>query len=215
MQGLSLKNVSLSLWGSKNGLLYEDFGEMQFTHFGISGPLVLSCSAHMNQDTTETYYVSLDLKPALDDKKLDVRLLRDFEKYSNKDFRNALSDLALRLMIPVLVERSKIPPDTKVNAITKQQRTELIRLFKDFTIHIKGPRPISEAVITAGGVNVKEINPSTMESKIISGLFFAGEMIDVDAYTGGFNLQIAWSTGRAQDAARHNGLRAHRNLNKK
>ncbi len=201
MQGFSLKNVVLSLWGTSSGKIYEDFGEMQFTHFGISGPMVLSCSAHMKRDGGEKYQVRLDLKPALDEKKLDQRLLRDFEKYRNRDFSNALCDLAAKSMIPVLVSRSGIPPDTKVNSITRKQRNDLVRLFKEFTVDIKGPRPVEEAVITSGGVNVKEINPATMESKLVKGLYFAGEIIDIDAYTGGFNLQIAWSTGRAAGRA--------------
>ncbi|NLO46819.1 MAG: NAD(P)/FAD-dependent oxidoreductase [Clostridiales bacterium] len=201
MQGLSLKNVGLSLWGSKSGKVFQDLGEMQFTHFGLSGPMVLSCSAHMNRESQENYQVRLDLKPALDDKKFDLRLLGDFEKYRNKDFSNALGDLAAKLMIPVLIRRSGIPPDTKVNSITKKQRAELVRLFKAFTIEIKGPRPVDEAVITSGGVNIKEIKPATMESKLVKGLYFAGEILDVDAYTGGFNLQIAWSSGRAAGKA--------------
>lgn len=197
MQGFSLKNVALSLWGEKSGKLYEDFGEMQFTHFGISGPMVLSASAHLKRESDEKYYVQLDLKPALDDRQLDARILRDFEEFSNRNFSNALDKLAGRLMIPVLVERSGIPPGTKVNSITKRQRAALVRLFKEFRIDIAGPRPVEEAVVTSGGVSVKEINPATMESRLISGLYFAGEVIDCDAYTGGFNLQIAWSTGHA------------------
>lgn len=195
MQGFSLKNVALSLFGDKSGKLYEDFGEMQFAHFGITGPLVLSASAHLKWETDEKYHMLLDLKPALDERKLDARILRDFEEFSNRDFSNALIKLAGRLMIPVLVERSGIPPETKVNSITRQQRTALVKLFKEFRIDIKGPRPVEEAVVTSGGISVKEINPSTMESKLVSGLYFAGEVIDCDAYTGGFNLQIAWSTG--------------------
>ncbi len=194
MQGLSLKNVTLSAYNKKGKLIFEELGEMQFTHFGISGPTVLSASAHMRDFENDRYTIKLDLKPGLDEKKLDLRLLRDFEKYSNKDYKNALDDLASRLMIPVLIERSGIPEDTKVHSITKQQRQGLIRLFKEFTIEIKGPRPIDEAIITSGGIATKEINPATMESKLVKGLYFAGEVIDADAYTGGFNLQIAWST---------------------
>ncbi len=194
MQGLSLKNVTLSAYNKKGKRLYEELGEMQFTHFGISGPTVLSASAHMRDFDNDRYTVKIDLKPGLDEKKLDLRLLRDFEKYSNRDFRNALDDLAGKLMIPVLVERSGIPGDIKVHSITRQQRQGLIRLFKEFTIEIKGPRPIDEAIVTSGGISTKEINPATMESKIVKGLYFAGEIIDADAYTGGFNLQIAWST---------------------
>ena len=194
MQGLSLKNVTLSAYNKKGKLIFEELGEMQFTHFGISGPTVLSASAHMRDFEKDRYTIKIDLKPGLDEKKLDLRILRDFEKYSNKDFSNSLDDLAGRLMIPVLIERSGIPEDTKVHSITKQQRQALIKLFKEFTIEIKGPRPIDEAIITSGGIETKEINPATMESKIVKGLYFAGEVIDADAYTGGFNLQIAWST---------------------
>ncbi len=195
MQGLSLKNVALCITGEKSGKIYSDFGEMQFTHFGISGPMVLSASSHIRRYDTDKYTAHIDLKPALDEKKLDLRIQRDFEKYMNKDFSNSLGDLASRMMIPVLVKRSGIPPETKVNSITKAQRRMLVSIFKDFQIPISGTRPIEEAIVTSGGVSVKEINPSTMESKLIKGLFFAGEIIDVDGYTGGFNLQIAWSTG--------------------
>ncbi len=194
MQGLSLKNVTLSAYNKKGKLIFKELGEMQFTHFGISGPLVLSASAHMRDFEKDSYRVKIDLKPGLDEAKLDSRLIRDLEKYSNKDFKNALSDLSAALMIPVLVERSGIPAETKAHSVTKEQRRELLRLFKEFTIDIKNTRPIDEAIITSGGVNTKEINPATMESKIIRGLYFAGEIIDADAYTGGHNLQIAWST---------------------
>lgn len=194
MQGLSLRNVCMSVYNSRDKLIYEDFGELLFTHFGISGPLTLSASAHMRDFDTDKYYVKIDLKPALDEKKLDARILRDFEKYSNRDFGNALGDLANRLMIPVLIERSGIPPDLKTHSVTKEQRKRLLNLLKEFRIDIKAPRPLDEAIITSGGVNVTEINPSTMESKLAQGLYFAGEIIDADAYTGGFNLQIAWST---------------------
>jgi len=157
----------------------------------------LSASAHMRDFQSKKYEISIDLKPALDDKKLDARLLRDFEKYANRDFSNALGDLANKTMIPVLVDLSAIPPDTKVNSITRQQRAALLNLLKNFKIEVIGPRPIEEAIITSGGVDVREINPTTMESKIIKGLYFTGEVIDADAYTGGFNLQIAWSTAYA------------------
>lgn len=193
MQGFSLKNVTLSAF--ENGkLIYKELGEMLFTHFGVSGPLVLSASSHMRHFDSAKYTLSIDLKPALDEKKLDLRLLRDFEKYANRDFANALCDLAGKKMIPVLVELSGIPAETKVNSITREQRRRLLELFKSFPVSISGPRPIDEAIVTSGGVSTKEVNPRTMESKLISGLHFAGEVLDLDAYTGGFNLQIAWAT---------------------
>ena len=194
MQGFSLKNVELSAY--ENGkLIYRELGEMLFTHFGVSGPLVLSASAHMRNMGSAEYRLEIDLKPGLDEKKLDARLLRDFEKYSNREFKNALGDLAGRAMIPVLIELSGIPEDTKVNSITREQRLGLLHLFKAFPVSIKGTRPIDEAIVTAGGVSTKEVNPRTMESKLVKGLYFAGELLDLDGYTGGFNLQIAWSTG--------------------
>ena len=193
MQGFSLKNVPLSAY-ENDKLIYRELGEMLFTHFGVSGPLVLSASSHMRNFGSAKYRLSIDLKPALDEKKLDARLLRDFEKYANRDFANSLCDLAGKTMIPVLVELSGIPAEEKVNSITRQQRHDLLRLFKEFPVSISGPRPIDEAIVTSGGVLTKEINPRTMESKLVSGLYFAGEVMDVDAYTGGFNLQIAWST---------------------
>lgn len=194
MQGFSLKNVTLSAY--ENGkLIYRELGEMLFTHFGVSGPLVLSASAHMRKMGAAEYRLEIDLKPALDEKKLDARILRDFDKYSNREFKNALGDLAGRAMIPVLVRLSGIPEDEKVNSITRAQRQGLVRLFKAFPVSVTGTRPIAEAIVTAGGVDTKEINPRTMESKLVKGLYFAGEVIDEDGYTGGFNLQIAWSTG--------------------
>lgn len=193
MQGFSLKNVMLSVY-ENDKLIYREQGEMLFTHFGVSGPLVLSASAHMRDFENCRYRLSIDLKPALDEKKLDARLLRDFEKYANRDFANALCDLAGKTMIPVLVSLSGIPAEEKVNSITRQQRHELLRLFKEFPVSISSPRPIAEAIVTSGGVSTKEINPRTMGSKLVDGLFFAGEVMDLDAYTGGFNLQIAWST---------------------
>lgn len=193
MQGFSLRNVTLSAY-EDDKLIFRELGEMLFTHFGVSGPLVLSASSHMRNFGKSKYRLSIDLKPALDEKKLDARLLRDFEKYANRDFENALGDLAGRTMIPVLVKLSGIPVDEKVNSITRSQRHDLLRLFKEFPVSISGPRPIKEAIITSGGVLTKEINPRTMESKLVSGLYFAGEVLDLDAYTGGFNLQIAWST---------------------
>ena len=193
MQGFSLKNVTLSAY-EDDKLIFRELGEMLFTHFGVSGPLVLSASSHMRNFGKAKYRLSIDLKPALDEKKLDARLLRDFEKYSNRDFANSLCDLAGKTMIPVLVELSGIPAEEKVNSITRRQRHELLKLFKEFPVSISEPRPIDEAIVTSGGVATKEINPRTMESKLVSGLYFAGEVMDLDAYTGGFNLQIAWST---------------------
>lgn len=201
MQGLSLRNVKLTVVNSKGKSVYEEQGEMLFTHFGITGPLVLSASSHMRNFNKEKYRVLIDLKPALDEKKLDLRLLRDFEKYSNRDFINALGDLVPKKMTSVIVKLSGIAPETKVNAITKAQRMELLRVLKGMEIEISGPRPVADAIITSGGISVKEIDPKTMQSKLVSGLYFAGEVIDVDAYTGGFNLQIAWSTAYA--AATH------------
>ncbi len=193
MQGFSLKNVTLSAY-ENDKLIYHELGEMLFTHFGVSGPLVLSASSHMRNWGKAKYRLSIDLKPALDEKKLDARLLRDFEKYANRDFANSLNDLAGKAMIPVLVELSGIPADEKVNSITRQQRHDLLRLLKEFPVSVSGPRPIDEAIVTSGGVSTKEINPRTMESKLVKDLYFSGEVMDLDAYTGGFNLQIAWST---------------------
>lgn len=194
MQGFSLKNVTLSAYEDER-LIYKELGEMLFTHFGVSGPLVLSASSHMRNFGRAKYRLEIDLKPALDEKKLDARILRDFDKYSNKEFKNALADLAGHTMIPVLVRLSGIPEDTKVNSITREQRMRLLRLFKAFPVSVSGTRPIDEAIVTAGGVSTKEIDPRTMCSKLVQGLYFAGEVLDLDGYTGGFNLQIAWSTG--------------------
>ena len=193
MQGFSLKNVTLSAY-EDDKLIYKELGEMLFTHFGVSGPLVLSASSHMRRFGEAKYELRIDLKPSLDEKKLDARLLRDFEKYANRDFANSLGDLAGKAMIPVLVRLSGIPAETKVNSITREQRHELLRLLKSFPVSVSGPRPIDEAIVTSGGVSTKEINPRTMQSKLVGGLYFAGEVMDLDAYTGGFNLQIAWST---------------------
>jgi predicted Rossmann fold flavoprotein len=206
LMGLSLKNVSLKVFditaaSERKKPLFEDFGELLFTHFGVSGPLILSASAHMRDFDRKTYELVIDLKPALDGKALDARLLRDFEKYANRNFANALDDLAPKTLIPVLVDLSEIPPETKVNVITRAQRQQLLGLFKGFRLKVDGPRPIEEAIITSGGVDLRDINPTTMESKLIKGLYFAGEVIDCDGYTGGFNLQVAWSTAYA--AARH------------
>ena len=193
MQGFSLKNVTLSAY-EDDKLIYKELGEMLFTHFGVSGPLVLSASSHMRRFGEAKYELRIDLKPGLDEKKLDARLLRDFEKYANRDFANSLGDLAGKAMIPVLVRLSGIPAETKVNSITREQRHELLRLLKSFPVSVSGPRPIDEAIVTSGGVSTKEIIPRTMQSKLVGGLYFAGEVMDLDAYTGGFNLQIAWST---------------------
>ena len=204
MCGLSLKNVALKITRSDNSkVVYEDFGEMMFTHFGITGPMVLSASAHLPGINEKIYKASIDLKPALDAQKLDARILSDFAKYSNRDFANALDDLLPQKMIPVVVRRSGIDSHKKVNLITKVERHSLVDLLKSFEIKLTGTRPIDEAIITRGGVSVKQINPKTMESKLRSGLYFAGEIIDVDAYTGGYNLQIAFSTGllAGEDAA--------------
>lgn len=200
MQGFSLKNVTLSAYEDEK-LIFKELGELLFTHFGVSGPLALSASAHMRNFGRAKYRLLIDLKPALDEEKLDARILRDFEKFSNKEFKNALSGLAGRMMIPVLVELSGIDGEKKVNSITRAERRELVRLFKAFPVSVTGPRPIDEAIVTAGGVNTKEVNPRTMESKLVKGLYFAGEVLDLDGYTGGFNLQIAWSTGRAVGTA--------------
>lgn len=195
MQGFSLRNVTLTVYDETNKAVYSDLGEMLFTHFGVSGPLVLSASAHMRDFAKHQYRLSIDLKPGLDEKKLDARVLRDFEKYANREFKNALYDLAGRAMIPVLLRLSGIPEDTKVHSVTREQRRTLVDLLKHFPVSVSGARPVEEAIVTSGGVALKEVNPRTMESKLVSGLHFAGEVLDLDAYTGGFNLQIAWSTG--------------------
>lgn len=195
MQGLALKNVGVKLVNQKGKTVYSDFGELLFTHFGLSGPTILSASAH--RKAGDSYRIEIDLKPALDEQKLDLRLLRDFEEYQNRTFENALGGLFNRTMIPVIVERSGIPGDTRVNSVTKEQRRALLQLMKCFPIEIRGPRPVAEAIITSGGVKLSEVNPKTMESKLVSGLYLAGEVLDADAYTGGFNLQIAWSTAFA------------------
>lgn len=203
MQGLSLRNVGIKIIDeSKNKLIYEDFGEMIFTHFGISGPTILSGSAHLvrykeidNLMKEQKIKLQIDLKPALNEEKLNLRLLRDFDKFKNKQIINSLNELLPKKMIEPVIKKAKIKNEKRINEITKQERENLIRVIKCFEITISGFRPIEEAIITRGGINVKEINPKTMESKLIEGLYFAGEIIDVDAYTGGFNLQIAYSTG--------------------
>lgn len=195
LMGLSLKNVRVTV-REDGKTVYEDFGEMLFTHFGVSGPLILSASAHMRHFGSKHYQIDIDLKPALDEKTLDKRLLSDFERHKNSDFINALGELLPRKLIPVVVEQSGIDPRTKVHSIQKEQRHRLLRLLKAFPVEITGARPIAEAIVTTGGVSVREVNPKTMASRRVPGLYFAGEVLDVDAYTGGFNLQIAWATGR-------------------
>ncbi len=197
LMGLSLRNVSLKVIDTKrkNKVVYDDFGEMLFTHFGVSGPMVLSASSMIRDMEAGRYLISIDLKPALSEEQLDSRILRDFSDNTNKDFINSLGALLPRKLIPVVVRLSGIKANEKVNQITREQRHRLVQLLKDFRLTVKGFRPIDEAIVTSGGVKVSEINPKTMESKLLPGLFFAGEVIDVDAYTGGFNLQIAFSTG--------------------
>ncbi|OPJ56387.1 ferredoxin--NADP reductase [Alkalithermobacter paradoxus] len=195
LQGLSLRNVSIKVLNGKNKKVYDDFGEMIFTHFGVSGPIILSASSYMKRLENENYKLVIDLKPALSDEELDKRIQNDFSKYINKIYSNSLNDLLPKKLIPVIINLSQIPHDKVVNEITRKERLELVHLLKNLTLHIKRYRPLKDAIITSGGVKVSEINPSTMESKLVKGLYFAGEVIDVDAYTGGFNLQIAFSTG--------------------
>lgn len=197
MQGLALKNILVKVKNQKGKTIFEEFGELLFTHFGLSGPVILSASAHLDDFDKNQYTIIIDLKPALAEKKLDERLLREFGAQANKAFRNALGGLLPRLMIPVVVDRSGIPAETKVHDLTKGQRRTLLELLKGFRVEILGTRPVEEAIVTSGGVKLSEVNPTTMESKKISGLYFAGELLDVDGYTGGFNLQIAWATGYA------------------
>ena len=203
LQGLSLRNVEIKINDAEsNKQIYQDFGEMLFTHFGVSGPIILSGSAHCVRYKNieellknEKIRLSIDLKPALSREKLDERILRDFTEFKNKQYKNSLDKLLPKKLIPLFIERTKIDTNKKVNEITKQERYKIIELLKNFEVILKDFRPIEEAIITSGGIDIKEINPKTMESKIIKGLYFAGEIIDVDAYTGGFNLQIAYSTG--------------------
>ena len=211
LQGLSLKNTALSLVNTENEkVVYTDFGEMLFTHFGLSGPMVLSASAHMKDVRPGKYQIELDLKPALTEEQLDKRLLADFSANINKDFANALSALLPAKMIPVIVSLSGIDQRKKVNSIKKEERAELVRLLKHFKLTVKGFRPIAEAIVTSGGVDVREVNPKNMESKLVKGLYFAGEVLDVDAYTGGFNLQIAFATAclAARDLCRDEEAKA-------
>lgn len=198
MQGLSLRNVGVKLLNEKGKVLYKDFGELLFTHFGVSGPTALSASAHLKGDNCR---LLIDLKPALDENKLNDRILRDLDMYQNRSMENALTDLLPRSMIPVVLKRLDIPAGLQANSLKKEQRRALVSLLKAFSVDISDKRPVSEAIITSGGVKVSEVDPKTMESKLISGLFFAGEILDCDAYTGGFNLQIAWSTAFAAGTA--------------
>lgn len=199
MQGLSLRNTELKLLDKMGKVAFKDFGELLFTHFGLSGPMALSASAHMKD--ADGYRVVLDLKPALDEEKLDARFLRDFEKYANRSMENAVADLYPSSMIPVILRRAQIDPTLKAHSLTKQQRRALLEQTKRFELPVLDLRPVEEAIITRGGVSVKEIDPKTMQSKLVKGLYFAGEIIDCDAYTGGFNLQIAWSTAYAAATA--------------
>lgn len=195
MQGLSLRNIGFQVKKEKK-VLYEDFGELLFTHFGISGPVVLSASSHLPlKQAKDNIVIQIDLKPALSYEQLDARLLRDFEAYRGRQFKNCLDKLLPTKMIPIVIERSGIDPAKKVNSITKEERHNLILVLKQFTLHMNGLRSFKEAIVTKGGVSVKEVNPSTMESKKVQGLYFVGEVLDLDALTGGYNLQIAWSTG--------------------
>ena len=198
MQGLSLRNVGVKLLNRKNKVIYKDFGELLFTHFGVSGPTVLSASAHLKEDGCR---LVIDLKPALEEGKLNDRILRDLELYKNRSMENAMTDLLPRSMIPVVLRRLEIPDDLQANSLTKQQRRELVGLLKAFPLDILGKRPVEEAIITSGGIKTSEIDPKTMASKKVPGLYFAGEIIDCDAYTGGFNLQIAWATAYAAGMA--------------
>ena len=198
MQGLALRNCGVKLLNAKGKVLYKDFGELLFTHFGVSGPTVLSASCHLKGEGCR---LVLDLKPALEDNKLDERIQRDLEMYKNRSMENALTDLLPRSMIPVVLRRLEIDPAMQANSLTRQKRRALVELLKAFSITITGKRPVAEAIITSGGVKVSEIDPKTMESKLVPGLYFAGEIIDCDAYTGGFNLQIAWATAYAAGMA--------------
>lgn len=195
LEKLALRNISISVYNSKNKKVYDDFGELEFTKYGLDGPVIKSASCRMKDTNKENYKIVIDLKPALDEEKLDKRIQKDFQKYTNKKFEKALDDLLPKKLIPIIIKLSDIDPDTVVHQISREQRKNLVKLLKSLTFTLKRYRPIEEAIITSGGIKVSEINASTMESKLVEGLFFAGEVIDVDAYTGGFNLQIAFSTG--------------------
>ena len=207
MQGLSLKNVLLTVKNQKGKIVYQEQGELLFTHFGLSGPLILSASAHMRDFEKNSYRCVIDLKPALDEATLDARLVRELTANANRDLSNLLGTLVPRLMIPVLLERTAIPADRKAHDLTKGERRRILETLKQFSIPVRGPRPIEDAIVTAGGVKTGEVDPRTMASKKVAGLYFAGELLDVDAYTGGFNLQIAWATGRAAGEGAVDGLR--------
>lgn len=195
MQGLALKNVELTVLNRKGKAIFREFGEMLFTHFGVSGPLVLSASAHLRNWEKETYRLSIDLKPALDEQKLESRILRDLGEAPNRSVERIFSGLVPHSMVPVILNRLGMDPQQQANAVTREQRRALVQLLKHFTMPVTGPRPVAEAIITSGGVKVGQVQPATMASKLVQGLYFAGEILDVDAYTGGFNLQIAWATG--------------------
>jgi predicted Rossmann fold flavoprotein len=197
LQGLSLKNAGLRVFDGGKKPVYTDFGELLFTHFGLSGPLILSASAHLRDFGNKRYTASIDLKPALDAETLDRRLLRDFGKFANRDIINALDELLPRLIIPVIIAKAGIAPDKKVNAVTKEERARLNALLKNFSVEIAGPASVDEAIITSGGIETRQVEPKTLQSKLVRGLYFAGEVLDCDAYTGGFNLQIAWATAFA------------------
>ncbi|MFR1259215.1 MAG: aminoacetone oxidase family FAD-binding enzyme [Oscillospiraceae bacterium] len=200
MQGLALKNVEVKLLDAKGKCVFSEFGELLFTHFGLSGPVILSASCHM-QRGKEGYRIVMDLKPALDEKTLDARLLRDFAEFQNKDLSNALVKLLPHSMIVPVICRAGLQPQQKVNELTKQERRALLETVKQFSVDIASCAPVEQAIVTSGGVKVSEVSPKTMESKLVRGLYFAGELLDVDAYTGGFNLQIAWATGRLAGAS--------------
>ena len=207
MQGLALKNVQLTVKNQKGKAVFREQGELLFTHFGLSGPLVLSASAHMRDFAKDRYRCHIDLKPALDEATLDARLVRELTQGANRDMDNLMGALLPRLMIPVVLERAGIPGEKKAHDLTRGERRRLLEQLKDFALDISGPRPVAEAIVTSGGVKVGEVDPRTMASKKVRGLFFAGELLDVDAYTGGFNLQIAWATGRAAGEGAARSLR--------
>ena len=196
MQGLALKNVELTACNKKNKVVFREFGEMLFTHFGVSGPLVLSASAHLRHWEREQFRLVIDLKPALDEQKLEARILRDLTEQSNRDFEKIVAGLVPHSMVEVVLDKLGIPGELKAHSVTREQRRALVEILKRFPVSVTGPRPVREAIVTSGGIKVGEVQPATMESKKVSGLYFAGEVLDVDAYTGGFNLQIAWATGR-------------------
>ncbi len=207
VMGLSLRNVRVTAYDGKNRKIFSDFGEMLFTHFGVSGPVILSMSAYLKNIGAEKYKISIDLKPALDTEKLTARVMRDFEKYNRKKLINALDDLLPKALIPIVVKQSGVPEQRNISEITRTERAAVVTALKNLTLTAVGTRPVEEAIVTSGGVSVKEINPSTMESKLVKGLYFAGEVIDVDGYTGGYNLQAAFSTGYlAGESASEGGI---------